>query len=173
MASELSLEQDEVVWCSACGIPHPAGTSYCSHCNRPLAERNAGDDETGDAADAPDAQTGALARAVADRAAAQRPPRQRSAVPWAVPRRPQSLTDDEIEARAAAIVAQARQEEAQGATEALFPDGAAAMSDAQHIGQLDFLPPLRQRDREWLFAGLFCCVILIVGAIVMVRFFAG
>jgi hypothetical protein len=130
------------------------------------------DDETAGADDAPDTQTGALARAIADRAAAQRPSRQRRAGPWAMPRRVAPLTDDEIDARAAAIVAQARQEEAEGATEALFPPGSESMSDAELISQLDFLPPLRQRDREWLLAGLFCCIILIIGAIVIVRFFA-
>jgi hypothetical protein len=101
-----------------------------------------------------------------------RPPRQRRAGPWALPRRPQALTDEEIEARAAAIVARAHQEEADGATEPLFPAVAPSMSDAELMSQLDFLPPLRQRDREWLLAGLFCCIILILGAVAMVRFFA-
>jgi hypothetical protein len=173
MASGISLEQDEVVWCAACGIPHDAGATHCSFCSRPLKENTAsGDGISDEADDALDAQTGALARAIADRAAAQRPSRPRRAAPWALPRRVAPLTDDEIDARAAAIVAQARQEEDEGATEALFPAGAGSMSDAEQVSQLDFLPPLRQRDREWLLAGLFCCIILIVGAIVIVRFFA-
>jgi hypothetical protein len=173
MASSVSLEQDEVVWCAACGIPHDAGATHCSFCSRPLKENTAsGDDISADADDAPDTQTGALARALADRAATQRPARQRRAGPWALPRRVAPLTDDEIDARAAAIVAQARQEEDEGATEALFPPEAGSMSDAELISQLDFLPPLRRRDREWLLAGLFCCIILIVGAVVIVRFFA-
>jgi hypothetical protein len=173
MASSVSLEQDEVAWCAACGIPHDAGATHCSFCSRPLKENTAsGDDNFDEADDAPDSQTGALARALADRAATQRPSRQRRAGLLALPRRVAPLTDDEIDARAAAIVAQAQQKEDEGETEALFPADAGSMSDAELISQLDFLPPLRQRDREWLLAGLFCCAILIIGAVIIVRFFA-
>lgn len=173
MTASVSPEQDEVLWCAACGIPHEASATHCNFCNRPLIEQAQGDDDaTGEAIDASDAQTGALARAIADRAAAQRAPRQPRVGPWALPRRPQPLSDDEIDAQAAAIVAQARKEESDGETENLFPAGSSSLSDAELISQLDFLPPLRRRDREWLLAGLFCCVILIIGAVIIVRFFA-
>jgi hypothetical protein len=172
MTAGVSLEQDGVVWCPSCGIPHEAGATHCSFCKQPLAEGIEGEAESAESLSAAsDTDTGVLARAIADRVATQRSPRTRSAGPWALPRRPQPLTEDEIEARAAAIVAQARNDEASGAAVPLFTDGYSTLSDDELL-ELDFLPPLRQRDREWLLAGAVCCVILILGAVVIARYFA-
>jgi hypothetical protein len=173
MATGVSVEQDGVVWCPSCGIPHGVEATHCSLCSRPLAESEQ------DEADATPAEAGtrALARAIAERAATQRSPRQHRAGPWALPGLRKPLTDDEIEARAAAIVAQARKEEDDGTAVSLFTDGSRKLSDEEMLSQLEFLPleflpPLRQRDREWLLAGLLCCVFLIIGAVAIVRFFA-
>jgi hypothetical protein len=170
MSTGASVEQDGVVWCPSCGIPHAVEATHCSLCSRPLAES---DEDEADATPAEqEARTSALARAIAERAATQRSPRQRRAGPWTVPGLRKPLTDDEIEARAAAIVAQARKEEDDGTAVPLFTDGSRPLSDEEMLSQLEFLPPLRQRDREWLLAGLLCCVFLIIGAVAIVRFFA-
>jgi hypothetical protein len=52
-------------------------------------------------------------------------------------------------------------------------DGPGSLGDAEPFSQLDFLPPLRQSDRQWLLAGLACCGLLILFAIAFVRFLAG
>jgi hypothetical protein len=173
MAAEISPEADEVVWCPSCGIPHEAGATHCSFCHPPLAQGAVGDElDFEGMTEAEEARTGALGRAIAGRVATQRPPRGRRASPWALPKRLQPLSEDEIEARAAAIVAQASKEEASGAAVPLFTDGSGPVSEDELLRQLDFLPPLRQRDRDWLLAGIFCCVILILGAVVIARYFA-
>jgi hypothetical protein len=173
MATGVSVEQDRVVWCLACGIPHEVGATHCSYCHQPLAEGGVSDGASAETTSAGvDVHTGALARAIADRVATGRPPRQRSASPWALPKRWQPLTDEEIEARAAAIVAQAYKEEADGSAVPLFTDGSETLTEDELLGQLDFMPPLRQRDREWLVAGMVCCVILIIGAAIIARYFA-
>jgi len=172
MATEVSQEQGGVIWCRSCGIPHDAEATHCSFCSQPLAEDIESDGVNAAAGtEATDAGTGALGRALADRVAAQRPPRKRSAGPWSLPGLRQPLSDDEIDARAAAIVAQARKEEASGEAKPLFVTGPGVVSDDDLL-ELEFLPPLRQRDREWLLAGLICCVLLIMGAVAIVRFFA-
>src|SRR5690349_17811525 len=81
-----SLEQDGVVWCPSCGIPHEAGVTHCSFCKQPLGRGVEGEAERAESLPAEsDMNTVALARAVADRVATQRPPRTRSAGPWALP----------------------------------------------------------------------------------------
>ena len=181
MGSGVSLEQDELVWCRACGIPHDAGTVYCSFCSQPMVAVGAdaqpadGDDALLSQDTTDNAQTGALARAIATRAAQGRSSRQRPGMRWPIARRPAPLTDDEIEAKAAAIVALARAEEAAEATrpKTTVPEGSSILDKAEPLGQLDLLPPMRERDQLWLLAGLFCCAFLILFAIGFVRFFAG
>jgi hypothetical protein len=173
MATDLSPEQDSVIWCPSCGIPHEVTATHCSLCHQPLVDIQAGSDGPNDdtAAEAPGTQTATLGRTLAAQVVTQRPPRQRRAAPWPVQRPRQALTDDEIEARAAMIVALARKEEAVGVTVSPDADGLKSVTDDELL-ELDFLPPLRQRDREWLLAGLICCVLLIMGAVAIVRFFA-
>jgi hypothetical protein len=181
MVSGASIEQDELVWCRACGIPHDAGTVYCSFCNQPMvpvdpnAEPAGGDDAPLATASPDDSQTGVLARAIAARSAQGRGPRQRPGGRWKLSRRPAPLTDDEIEARAAAIVALARAEEAAGLDrpQPTDSDKPSPLDEAETFAALDFLPPLRERDQLWLVAGLFCCALLILFAIGFVRFLAG
>jgi hypothetical protein len=172
MVSGVSAAQDGVVWCPVCGIPHGVEATHCSVCRRRLVGSDEGDGDEA-AVDASDAQTGALGRAIAARVATQGSPRGGRAAPWRLPRLRQPLSDEEIDARAAAIVAQARKEEASGAVASLADDGLLPPGSGEPlIADLDFLPPLRQRDREWLLAGIVCCVILIVGAVVIARYFA-
>ena len=187
MASDISLEQDGVVWCPSCGIPHEAGATHCTFCSRPLAASLAGEPASpeidGDASAAtpppdpllPDARTGVLARAVAERVAARRSPRPARDARWPMSRRPPTLTDEEIEARAAAIVAQACEAEAAGValSSPTVGGGPGPLPDAEPFSQLEFLPPLRQSDRQWLLAGFVCCGLLILFAIAFVRFLAG
>lgn len=181
MASGASLEQDELVWCRACGIPHDAGTVYCSFCRQPLVpvgtdEQPTGDGGAPDATDATgDSRTGDLARAIAARAGQGRSPRGRPGMRWPVARRSAPLTDDEIEVKAAAIVALARAEEAVEAAhpKSGSPEGSSILDEAEPLGQLELLPAMRERDQLWLVAGLFCCAFLIIFAIGFVRFLAG
>ena len=180
MSSGASLEQVELVWCRACGIPHDAGTVYCSCCNQPMVPVDAADlpdpDDSLPPADTTgDDRTGVRARAIAARAAQGWSPRQRPVARWPLARRPAPLTDEEIEEKAAAIVALARAEEAAGLDRppTTDDDKSALLDEAEAFAQLDFLPPLRERDRLWLVAGLFCCALLIIFAIGFVRFFAG
>lgn len=197
-----ATEQREVVWCQACGIPHKAGAVYCSFCSQPLVPLDehpatalttalplaattpapAADeapDETAAAApptdEDPEKQTGALARAIAAHAAEGRAPRQMPAVRWPMPRRPIALSEEEIEAKAAAIVALARAEEAAGidATPRPRAPGDDLLNEEGLSPEVGFIPPLRERDKLWLIVGLFGCAILILAAVALVRVLAG
>ena len=168
------------VWCNTCGIPYAPTTTHCSHCGAPLA----GDtpDAVGGAAPVPAAP--ALPLATADEsptsvvAAAPQLPlpsvppvntppgllgRIRSGKPV--------MSDDEVDAAAAAIIAQARAEELGG-------DVAPVPREALDLLQ-DYLPdPVvqqalqerRERDRLWLIAGVVCCVLLMLFALAISRY---
>ena len=184
-------ERDGVVWCAACGIPYAPTTPYCDSCHQPLQVGPGGelsaalavlaDDADSDATDtrsivdSSDLAPALVISPVAEVAVAQ-PLRQRGVLGRRFARRPRPLTEDEIETRAAAIVAQARAEELAGIDEPFELDDEADMADDDEdepVAYVDFLPPLRQRDRQWLGAGLVCCVVLIVFAAFFVRFLAG
>jgi hypothetical protein len=81
------------------------------------------------------------------------------------------MSDDEVDAAAAVIIAQARAEE-------LGSDVAPVPREALDFLQ-DFLPdPIvqqklherRERDRLWLVAGVVCCVLLLLFALAISRY---
>jgi hypothetical protein len=81
------------------------------------------------------------------------------------------MSDDEVDAAAAAIIARARSEE-------FGSDVAQIPRDALDLLQ-DFLPdPVvqqklqerRERDRLWLIAGVVCCVLLLLFALLLSRY---
>ena len=192
MVGGIPAGQDTVIWCAACGIPHASGTAYCSACRQPL-DASVGDDivppPVRDAASRSNVVAALVLRGPQDltdrpgaspeessgaEEAARRPVRQGGALGRRIARRPRPLTEDEIEARAAAIVAQARSEELAGAD---APPPLAPPTDpafaADPLAYLEFLPPLRDRDRQWLVAGLVCCAALVLFTVFFVRYLAG
>ncbi|HEY8600121.1 MAG TPA: hypothetical protein VIL85_16915 [Thermomicrobiales bacterium] len=85
--------------------------------------------------------------------------------------RQQPMSDDEVDATAAAIIARARAEE-------LGDDVAPVPREALDLLQ-DFLPdPVvqqalqerRERDRLWLIAGVVCCILLLLFALAVSRY---
>ena len=182
----------EVVWCQACGIPHEAGTVYCNFCSQPLividdhpaaptadapplaASPEAAEAQPDAPGEATDGQTGALARAIAARAAQGRVARPMPAIRWPMPRRAVVLSEEEIEAKAAAIVALARAEERAGldATSRPAPPGSDLLQEEGLSPEIGFIPPLRERDQLWLLGGLFGCALLILAAVALVRVLA-
>lgn len=81
------------------------------------------------------------------------------------------MSDDEVDATAAAIIARARAEE-------LGDDVAPVPREALDLLQ-DFLPdPVvqqalqerRERDRLWLIAGVVCCILLLLFALAVSRY---
>lgn len=187
MAAGTSAERDTVIWCAACGVPYAPGTPYCGACRQPL-DLGAGADPPVLSAPHPGSAAAALAAALraeyvgpevplASEDVAVRPVRPRGVLGRRIARRPRPLTEGEIEALAAAIVAQARAEELSGADASPRPGAPVAAPnparEASSLAALEFLPPLRERDRQWLAAGLVCCVVLIICAALFVRFLAG
>ena len=180
-----STTEGAAVWCNTCGIPYAPTMTHCSHCGAPLA----GDtlDTVGGAAIAP-AVLACPVVAVADNL----PPADVAAAPQSatVPLTPaippvttppgllgricprqQAMSDDEVDAAAAAIIARARAEELGG-------DVAPVPREALDLLQ-DFLPDpavqqalqqRRERDRLWLIAGVVCCILLLIFALAISRY---
>lgn len=167
------------IWCGACAIPYAPATVYCANCGALLA------DDTGAVAGgafmptaAPPIRAegeGILVTPVADAAAPPPTGVATSSVPSGfvgrIRQRQHVMSDAEVDAAAAAIIARAREAE-QSADTAPGPRGA-----------LDFLPDFlpdpaieaalrrrRERDHLWLVAGVICCVALIIFALVVSRY---
>jgi hypothetical protein len=169
------------IWCNTCGIPYAPTMTHCSHCGAPLA----GDTTTAAGVVAPVAAAPALpvARPTDAAPAPVVTAAPQVTLPAALPAntppgllgrirtRQQSMSDDEVDAAAAAIIAQARAEE-------LGSDVAPVPREALDLLQ-DFLPdPVvqqtlrdrRERDRLWLIAGVVCCVLLLLFALAISRY---
>lgn len=184
MSLETSAERDAVIWCAACGIPYAAGTPYCTSCRQSLDTVVAGGSPvaaapyTGNDDDINPVSMLAEPTAQAEvflgaGDAVRQPVRPRGALGRRIARRPPPLTEGQIEALAAAIVAQAQAEELSEAEVA--PPTPAPVDpglEAEPLTYLEFLPPLRDRDRQWLVAGFICCVVLILFTIIFVRYLA-
>lgn len=168
------------VWCSTCGIPYAPTTTHCSHCGAPLA------------GDTPDAVGGAAPVLAAPARLASAADESPTSVVAAAPQLPLPsvppvntppgllgrirsgkpvMSDDEVDAAAAAIIAQARAEQLGG-------DVAPVPREALDLLQ-DYLPdPVvqqalqerRERDRFWLIAGVVCCVLLMLFALAISRY---
>ena len=170
------------IWCNTCGIPYAPTMTHCSHCGAPLA-----DDTTtgvGGVALAPAVQARPVAaptdEVVPAPVVAATPQLTFPAAPpvttppgllGRIRPRQQPMSDDEVDAAAAAIIAQARAEE-------LGSDVAPVPREALDLLQ-DFLPdPVvqqklqerRERDRVWLIAGVVCCVLLMLFALAISRY---
>lgn len=164
----------EPVWCSACGIPYVPGTTHCSHCGQPLKTDAALEPPT-PAAPAPAAATPDSAVAPAGSppvtGGSTRPRRRRA-----------PLTEEEIEATAAALVARAMAADAMAppsATPLQPADGSAPLAEwpsaAELAPRVDTASPpslrMSGKDRAWLIAGIVMCVLLVLLVIVFVRWF--
>lgn len=174
-----SVAEQAVIWCGKCGIPYAVTMTHCSLCGAPLAD--------------PSDPFAAAPQVVPPVVAAPSPERQPMTGPGegvpALPslpataiapsvgllgrmrQRPQAMSDEEVDAAAAAIIARARAEERLAGDNPLAP------------ASPDLLPSLlpdpateaalqhrRDRDRLWLIAGFVCCVILIIVALAISRY---
>lgn len=89
-----------------------------------------------------------------------------------VRQRQQAMSEDEIDAAAAAIIAQARHaDRLDSATEADGPRDALALLAALAPDPVveEALQRRRERDRAWLIGGIVCCVLLILFALAISR----
>ena len=184
------------IWCGSCGIPYAAETVYCANCGAPLAaladvallvtsEPPAPPQDPlarqGTAADSqpvapPLPDVGApLAASVPITppgvrtldAAFPAPPR---GLLERVRPRQQALSDDEIDAAAAAIIAQARHTERLDRATGAAPEAFALLTGLAPDPVLEeALRQRRDRDRAWLIGGIVCCVLLIVVALIVSR----
>lgn len=173
------------IWCNTCGIPYAPTMTHCSHCGAPLADDTAAG--IGGVAPAPVVQARPVVEPTDETipapvvAAAPQfifpsapPPTPSTTPPGLLGRirpRQQPMSDDEVDAAAAAIIAQARAEE-------LGSDVAPVPREALDLLQ-DYLPdPVvqqklqerRERDRVWLIAGVVCCVLLMLFALAISRY---
>ena len=204
-------EDQGVVWCMQCGIPHAAGAIYCSYCGQSLGDVAGAATDTAPADGPLDALTVAPAPGMAavtsaepaaplgEPAADAEPPpwvvpappetpaarRDRAARTTRLPRRTAPASDAEIEAAAAAIVAQAKAlDEARarpgGTDTTRAPETLAAphpelAGDWPVTRRAPSAPPpslfaaMPERERIWLIAGIVLCVVLVLFAIAFAR----
>jgi hypothetical protein len=176
MEAEARPNDEQVIWCEPCGMPHARGTTHCISCGAPLGE------------EAPAAAAVTPAVPVADslppsapvitaEPVAPPPPRAdvapRGRRSW---RAAPPMSETEIEATAAAIVARAMVAGEAAPAREPAGDGQATpppvnlKSDSGPLVWPDPLPPsLPSKDRLWLIAGGVCCVILLLALIVFAR----
>jgi len=187
------------VWCGTCGIPYAADTVYCANCAAPLADDNgavvalvpAPTAPTSPFAHIPEASSAppspfvALAQERLFEGELEEPS---STAPLGVrtlddafpnpPRglldrvrqRQQTMSDDEIDAAAAAIIAQARHADRLDTATGAPRDARALLADpAPDPAMAEALRQRRERDRAWLIGGIACCVLLIVVALIISR----
>ncbi len=168
-----------VIWCGACAIPYASATVYCANCGALLAaDTGAPAGETFLPTIAPPlrAETGGAPATPMIAASALPPPvivapRVSGGFVDRIRQRQHVMSEAEVDAAAAAIIARAREVE----------DSTDAVSGPR--GALDFLPDIspdpaievalqrrRERDRLWLIAGVICCVALIIFALVVSRY---
>ncbi len=87
-----------------------------------------------------------------------------------VRQRQRAMSEDEIDAAAAAIIAQARHADRLAAATGTPRDALAPLADlAPDPVVREALQGRRDRDRAWLIGGLVCCVLLILFALVISR----
>ncbi|MGN6699183.1 MAG: hypothetical protein ACTHMR_13590 [Thermomicrobiales bacterium] len=178
MESEARQKDEQVIWCEPCGMPHARGTTHCISCGAPLGEAPAASTEAPAVlpASTPLLQTPEIMPA---------PPMPASATPartdtstrgrrsW---RAAPPMSDSEVEATAAAIVARAMAAGVSAPADApadstqVAPPPINLTSDSGPLVWPDPVPPgLPAKDRLWLIAGVACCVILLLALIVFVR----
>lgn len=172
-----------VIWCGKCGIPYASTLTHCSLCGAPLA------DERDPFAIAPGVSRAAVQTTPAsdpEAAAAAAvieeslppmptlPPTASGGLIGRVRQRQSTMSEDEVDAAAAAIIARARAEEqlvaANPAAREALELSPAYLPDPKLAAALQLR---RERDRLWLIAGFVCCVVLIIVALVIGRYTSG
>ena len=203
-------EDRDVVWCPRCGIPHPTTATYCSHCGQQLREEGEVAGAVQPTSVEPTVATGELVTptetpplAPGEPAAeggppdwlvspAPEPPAQKPAAArmMRLPRRPEPTSDAEIEAQAAAIVAQARaldqaRERSPAVEQPQPPATPRPETAADADGEWPVIAPapsasppslfaaMPERERIWLIAGIVLCALLVLFAIALARNLAG
>ena len=87
-----------------------------------------------------------------------------------VRQRQQAMSDDEVDAAASAIIAQARHADRIDAATGDAPDALALLAGLAPDPLLDeALQRRAERDRAWLIGGIICCVLLILFALIISR----
>ena len=175
MESEGRQKDEQVVWCAPCGMPHARGTTHCISCGAPLGETPVASTTTPavPAVSAPLPSAPVIVPAPAPAAPPRADTASRTRRSW---RAAPPMSDSEVEATAAAIVARAMAAGASTPTDTP-PDATQAApspinltSDSGPLVWPDPIPPsLSAKDRLWLIAGVACCVILLLALIVFVR----
>jgi hypothetical protein len=171
-------EGSSVIWCQQCGIPYAAGTAYCSDCGKELAGAMDTVPLKVEVASAPPVMPDTESSADDGDSAPEFDldaiyPSAPTSLMGRIRQRPRPLSEDEVEAAAAMIVARAQDASASVADEAprdvltllpdLLPDPVVAAA----------LQRRREQDRKWIIAGIVCSIILIVIALVLSRTIAG
>ena len=195
-ANDGTTKTPAAVWCGTCGIPYAADTVYCANCGAPLAALA---DETGAVAallpaptvltpppahipqvpDAPLVQ-GRLSEGEVEEPSSTVPlgvrtlddafPNPPRGLLDRVRQRQQTMSDDEIDAAAAAIIAQAQHADRLDTATGAPRDALALLADrAPDPLMAEALRQRRERDRAWLIGGIVCCVLLIVVALIISR----
>ena len=187
------------IWCGICGIPYAAETVYCANCGAPLAplvddvattappSPTLASPKAPAALPTPELET-PLAALVQERLsgtaetaplpvaspgvrtldeAFPRPPR---GLLDRVRQREQAMSEGEIDAAAAAIIAQARHADRFEPATGTMPDAFSLLAGLAPDPVLEeALRQRRERDRAWLIGGIVCCVLLIIFALVISR----
>jgi len=87
-----------------------------------------------------------------------------------VRQREQAMSEGEVNAAAAAIIAQARHADRFDPTTGTTPDAFSLLAGlAPDLVLEEALRQRRERDRAWLIGGIVCCVLLIIFALVISR----
>jgi hypothetical protein len=167
------------IWCAACGIPYAADTLYCANCGAQLADMP---DTAAGEVDAAASPAEGLDPASPTETEDVPPEIDLDAVYPAPPtsllgrirQRQRPLSEDEVEAAAAVIIARAQEEIANGAEEASPRDALALLPDLLPDPVVEAaLQRRRERDRLWIIAGIVCSILLILIALAFSRYLAG
>ncbi len=180
---EASIAEQDVIWCGKCGIPYAAPMTHCSLCGAPLADER---DPFAAASRAPRAAvqlTPASDQGAREAAAPSAgslsplptfPPMVSGNLIRRLRQHQEAMSDEEVDAAAAALVARARAEERLVAADPAARDALERSSAYLPDPRLEAaLQQRRERDRLWLIAGFVCCVVLIIVALAISRYTSG
>jgi hypothetical protein len=168
-----------IIWCQPCGIPYAAGTPFCSNCGKELAANTDATPLKAQDLSAPpvllDEESSvddrdASAEIDLDAIYPAAPP----SLMGRIRKRPRPLSEDEVEAAAAMIIARAQEASANGADEESPGDALALLPDLLPDPVVEAaLLQRREQDRKWIIAGIVCSIILIIIALAFSRLIAG
>lgn len=193
-----TTKREEVaVWCGSCGIPYAAGTVYCTHCGATLiadaplpavpgliitpAVSPTREDDVPALAAAPPEQI-AVEQHMSISLGPAMPTTSNPPLGQAFPNAPRGLldrvrqrqramSDDEVDAAAAAIIAQARSAGELVGGGAVSPDNLPPLTGfLPDFATDEALQRRQERERFWLIAGIVCSVLLILFALAVSRY---